>query len=239
MTTNPALGILLHAIGGFAAGSFYAPLKKVERWAWESFWLVMGLAAWLAAPWIVALITIPELLNVLADSPGPAWGLCLLFGSVLCITGGVGLFRMPDFFSRVHASGVTETLAAPLLLIGLLLQMEWSLDSVKVIMILIIVLATNPTATHAMASPHTLGWGIAQKQTGADRLSLGGAVSANAHGRGLNMKPMIAIIPSISRATGHRVTIPDIDDSGTIYLIGPPVYGPPLIRNSFYGCPAG
>jgi L-rhamnose-H+ transport protein len=80
MTTSPALGVLLHAIGGFAAGSFYAPLKNVERWAWESFWLVMGLAAWLAAPWIVALITIPELLSVLADSPGRAWGLCLLFG---------------------------------------------------------------------------------------------------------------------------------------------------------------
>ncbi len=78
-------------------------------------------------------------------------GLCLLFGSVLCVTGGVGLFRMPDFYSRVHASGVTETLAAPLLLIGLLLQMEWSLDMVKVIMILLVVLATNPTATHAMA----------------------------------------------------------------------------------------
>jgi multicomponent Na+:H+ antiporter subunit G len=77
--------------------------------------------------------------------------LCLMLGGVLCITGGVGLLRMPDFFSRVHASGVTETLAAPLLLIGLLLQMEWSLDSVKVIMILILVLVTNPTATHAMA----------------------------------------------------------------------------------------
>ena len=78
-------------------------------------------------------------------------GLCLFLGGVLCITGGVGLLRMPDFFSRVHASGVTETLAAPLLLSGLLLQMELSLDSVKVIMILILVLATNPTATHAMA----------------------------------------------------------------------------------------
>ena len=59
---------------------------------------------------------------------------CLLLGGVLCITGGVGLLRMPDFFSRVHAAGVTETLAAPLLLIGLLLDMEWSLDSVKVVM---------------------------------------------------------------------------------------------------------
>ena len=77
--------------------------------------------------------------------------LCLLLGGVLCITGGVGLLLMPDFYSRVHASGVTETLAAPLLLIGLLLQMEWSLDMVKVVMILILVLATNPTATHAMA----------------------------------------------------------------------------------------
>ena len=48
MIANPALGVVLHAIGGFAAGSFYAPLKKVQRWSWESFWLVMGLAAWLA-----------------------------------------------------------------------------------------------------------------------------------------------------------------------------------------------
>jgi L-rhamnose-H+ transport protein len=80
MMTNPALGVLLHAIGGFAAGSFYAPLKKVERWGWESFWLVMGLAAWLGTPWIVAILTIPDLLKVLADSPGRAWWLCLLFG---------------------------------------------------------------------------------------------------------------------------------------------------------------
>ena len=78
-------------------------------------------------------------------------GLCLLLGGVLCITGGVGLLRMPDFFSRVHAAGVTETLAAPLLLIGLMLQMELSLDTAKVILIMLLVLATNPTATHAMA----------------------------------------------------------------------------------------
>jgi len=81
----------------------------------------------------------------------------LLVGGFLCITGGVGLVRMPDFFSRVHAAGVTETLAAPLLLCGLLLQMEWSLDMVKVFMILVFVLATNPTATHAMAKATLIG----------------------------------------------------------------------------------
>ena len=80
MTPNPLLGILLHAIGGFSAGSFYAPLKKVERWAWESFWLVMGLAAWLAAPWIVAWLTTPKLMEVLSKSPASVWALCILFG---------------------------------------------------------------------------------------------------------------------------------------------------------------
>lgn len=78
-------------------------------------------------------------------------GLCLFAGGFLCITGGVGLLRMPDFFARVHAAGVTETLATPLLLTGLMLQMDWSLDLLKVLAILILVLATNPTATHSTA----------------------------------------------------------------------------------------
>ena len=68
---NPLLGILLHAIGGFAAGSFYAPLKKVRRWAWESSWLVLGIAAWLVSPWVVAYITTPDLLGVLGRAD---WG---------------------------------------------------------------------------------------------------------------------------------------------------------------------
>ena len=84
------------------------------------------------------------LVQVLAD-------VCLVAGGVLCITGGIGLLRMPDFFARVHAAGVTETLATPLLLIGLMLQMEWSLDLVKVMIIIALILATNPTATHSMA----------------------------------------------------------------------------------------
>ncbi len=97
---------------------------------------------------------------------------CLLLGGVLCITGGVGLLRMPDFFSRVHAAGVTETLAALLLLIGLLLQMEWSLDSVKVIMIMILVLATNPTATHALTNA-TLHGGQRPLEIGNDQDTTG------------------------------------------------------------------
>ena len=82
MVPNPVLGVLLHAIGGFAAGSFYAPLKQVRRWAWESFWLVMGLAAWLAAPWLAAILTTSQLLDVLRNSPASAMGWAILFGAL-------------------------------------------------------------------------------------------------------------------------------------------------------------
>ena len=52
LSYNPLQGVLLHGAGGFAAGSFYAPLKKVKGWAWESSWLAMGVVAWAVTPWI-------------------------------------------------------------------------------------------------------------------------------------------------------------------------------------------
>lgn len=43
---------------------------------------------------------------------------------------------------------------------------------------------------------HTQAWAVAQKQTGTDRLSIGGAISANAHGRGLSLPPFISTVKS-------------------------------------------
>lgn len=68
MPPNPALGVFYHAMGGFAAGSFYAPLKKIRGWAWESYWLMMGVAAWLVAPWAAAWLTTPDLGGVIRES---------------------------------------------------------------------------------------------------------------------------------------------------------------------------
>jgi L-rhamnose-H+ transport protein len=48
-----ALGVFLHALGGFAAGSFYAPCKKVRHWAWETYWLALGIFAWILVPLVV------------------------------------------------------------------------------------------------------------------------------------------------------------------------------------------
>ena len=66
---NPLLGITYHAIGGFAAGSFYIPYSRVKNWAWEVYWLLGGLFAWILAPWIVALLTVPDLVTLLGQIP--------------------------------------------------------------------------------------------------------------------------------------------------------------------------
>ena len=87
MGPNPILGVVLHSIGGFAAGSFYAPLKKVRSWAWETYWLVMGVAAWLITPWVVAGITTPQLGRVLCGSPPRSLVWSYLFGVLWGIGG--------------------------------------------------------------------------------------------------------------------------------------------------------
>ena len=82
-----ALGVLLHALGGFAAGSFYIPFKKVRDWAWESYWLVGGFFSWIIMPLVVASLTVPELLSVLGDAPQSSVFWCYVFGLLWGIGG--------------------------------------------------------------------------------------------------------------------------------------------------------
>jgi len=77
---NPFLGVILHSIGGFAAGSFYIPFKKVRNWAWESYWLVGGFFSWIIVPWLIALLTVPKLTSTLCEAPPRSIFLCYLFG---------------------------------------------------------------------------------------------------------------------------------------------------------------
>lgn len=79
---NPVAGILLIALGSIGAASFYVPFKKVKEWSWESYWIAQGVAAWLIAPWLFALIFIPqgELLPILRESPASAKLMAAFFG---------------------------------------------------------------------------------------------------------------------------------------------------------------
>ena len=76
---------------------------------------------------------------------------CLLAGGSFCIIGSIGLNRMPDFFPRMHAASVTDTLGAGLLLLGLILQAGWTLVMVKLVFIGLMIFFASPTATHALA----------------------------------------------------------------------------------------
>ena len=84
---NPVLGVFILAIGGFAAGSFYIPYKKVRNWSWESYWLVGGFFSWIIIPWIVAFLTVPNLVNVLKSASISTLGVCYLFGVLWGIGG--------------------------------------------------------------------------------------------------------------------------------------------------------
>ena len=82
----------------------------------------------------------------------------LLLGSFFCVVGGLGLIRLPDFYSRMHGGGITDTLGAGFILIGLMIQSGFNLVTVKLIMIVFFLYLTSPTATHAIAkAAHTSG----------------------------------------------------------------------------------
>ena len=76
------IGILLIAIGSIGAASFYVPFKKVKIWAWESYWITQGLAAWIICPWVFALLTVPSgtLLDILASLAQPILQSSLILG---------------------------------------------------------------------------------------------------------------------------------------------------------------
>jgi len=75
----------------------------------------------------------------------------LMGGAFFALVGGLGLLRLPDFYCRMHGSGITDTLGAWLMLLGLVLQAGFTLVAVKLLMIGLLLAFTSPTATHALA----------------------------------------------------------------------------------------
>ena len=75
----------------------------------------------------------------------------LVGGGFFCVVGAVGMLRMPDFYTRLHAASVTETLGAGLMLAGLLLQAGLTLVGAKLVMMGLLIFFASPTATHALA----------------------------------------------------------------------------------------
>jgi multicomponent Na+:H+ antiporter subunit G len=72
-------------------------------------------------------------------------------GTALFFVGTVGLLRWPDFYTRLHAIGKCDTLGLTLLMAGLMVYEGFSLNAVKLLLIVVFVMIANPTATHALA----------------------------------------------------------------------------------------
>lgn len=75
----------------------------------------------------------------------------LVAGGFFIIVGGIGLLRMPDLFTRMHAAGIADTMGTGLILVGLLFQSDDWVVMVKLLLILYFIIFANPTSTHAVA----------------------------------------------------------------------------------------
>ena len=87
MDVNPFLGVFLHAVGGLAAASFYIPYKRVKGWAWENYWLAGGFFCWIVAPWVLAMVILPQTPAILGAAPGKALFWTWFFGVLWGIGG--------------------------------------------------------------------------------------------------------------------------------------------------------
>lgn len=75
----------------------------------------------------------------------------LIAGALAVLIGAIGVLRFPDLFSRIHAAGITDTAGAGLIALGLLIESGFTLVSLKLLVILIFLLMTSPTSSHALA----------------------------------------------------------------------------------------
>jgi len=140
MEPNPFLGVVLHAIGGLAAASFYLPYKQVKGWAWENYWILGGFFSWIVTPLIVSLLIIPNSFDIISQAPlstlfwtwffGVLWGIGgLTFGLTMRYLGialgyaiALGLCAafgtlVPPLFRGEFAS-VIQTVSGRVILFG-------------------------------------------------------------------------------------------------------------------------
>ena len=78
-----------------------------------------------------------------------SWAL-IVAGGAFCLIGALGILRMPDFYTRVHAASVTDIVGSFAILLGLGLQAGLTLVAVKLAFIALLIFFTSPAATHAL-----------------------------------------------------------------------------------------
>ena len=75
----------------------------------------------------------------------------VVVGSLFLIVGAIGILRLPDFYSRIHPAGITDTMGAWLVLVGLMFASDSFFVTIKLVMLLLFLAITSPLAGHALA----------------------------------------------------------------------------------------
>ena len=78
-------------------------------------------------------------------------GALLVLGGFFVVTGGIGVLRMPDVFTRMHAAGLTDTMGSFFILTGLMLRTGFDGVTLRLALILAFLWFTSPVSTHALA----------------------------------------------------------------------------------------
>jgi L-rhamnose-H+ transport protein len=77
---NPFIGVLYHWIGGLASASNFIPFRGIKRWSWEIYWIIQGVAAWIVAPMVLALLLVPNLFAILHAAPSSSITYAIFWG---------------------------------------------------------------------------------------------------------------------------------------------------------------
>ncbi|MGH1484997.1 MAG: monovalent cation/H(+) antiporter subunit G [Cellvibrionaceae bacterium] len=134
-------------------------------------------------------------------------GVCIVIGCIFVVGGAIGLIRMPDLYTRIHAASVTDTGGILFITIGLVLQAIFIFDNpmaaIKLVLVIIFIFFTAPTASHAVAKAALMANIIPQCQNGksvvdeslgpiyhkADKLSLDESYNASSDENETQGKP--------------------------------------------------
>lgn len=76
----------------------------------------------------------------------------MLLGFVFMLISALGLFRFPDFYSRLHSTGIGDTLGCTLIIAGMMVLTGLKLITVKILLIPLILFLTSPMATNLIMS---------------------------------------------------------------------------------------
>jgi multicomponent Na+:H+ antiporter subunit G len=87
-------------------------------------------------------------MEMIADAA--SWVLIVL-GSFFLVVGALGMLRMPDVYTRMHAASVIDTLGATLLILGFAIQAGFTLIALKLFFVLALLFFFGPVASHALA----------------------------------------------------------------------------------------